>query len=133
MTDAENLTDKQLKFIDLYFKEPDIKVICKELNITRQTYYNWLKDDNVKDAINKMRVDTLQNTSIFLQDNLKTCSNKLMDIINSDNTTPQVKINAINSVFSNCYKLTEQVDILTRLDEIEDRLSKEDEKSKDNV
>ena len=127
MIDADNLTDKQLKFIELYFKEPDINTICKKLNITRPTYYNYLKDEDVKDAINKMRVDILQNTSIYLQDNLKTCSNKLMDIINDDKTSPQVKINAINSVFNNCHKLTEQVDILTRLDEIEGRLSKEQE------
>lgn len=39
MQDAnKDLTDKQLKFIDLYFKSNSIKEICKELDIKRVRY-----------------------------------------------------------------------------------------------
>ena len=63
----------------------------------------------------------------YLQDKLKECSQALMDIVRSTTASPQVKINAINSIFSNCNKLTETNDILTKLAEIEERLAEQEE------
>lgn len=122
----DSLNDKQIAFIDAYLSEQDINKVCKKLDITRPTYYKYLNDDAVKQEIYKIRIETLENTTRYLQDNLRLCSQKLIDIITSDDTAPQIKINAINSVFSNCNKLTEQVDILSKVKEIEQRLSEQD-------
>lgn len=122
----DSLNDKQIAFIDAYLSEQDINKVCKKLDITRPTYYKYLNDDAVKQEIYKIRLETLENTTRYLQDNLRLCSQKLIDIITSDDTAPQIKINAINSVFSNCNKLTEQVDILSKVKEIEQRLSEQD-------
>lgn len=118
----DNLTDKQLKFIDAYFKEQNIDNICKRLDITRATYYNYINDINVKQEINRLRHEMISNTTLFLQTCLNECSKELYNIIKDDATTPQTKINAINSVFANCNKLTEQVDILEKLNQIEQKL-----------
>jgi hypothetical protein len=125
-----SLNDKQLKFIDVYFKEQDIGKICKTLKITRQTYYNYLNDDAIKQEINNIRCSILSNTTHYLQSCLDECSKELMSIIKDKNTAPQIKINAINSVFNNCNKLTEQVDVLTKIAEIEQRLK--DAEDRDN-
>lgn len=122
----EILNDKQLKFIDAYFKEQNIDKICKALGITRATYYNYLNDDAVRQEISNIRYEMLSNTTNFLQSELIECSKILIDIIKSKDTTAQVKINAINSIFSNCNKLTEQVDILSKINNIEQRLSKQE-------
>ena len=50
-----------------------------------------------------------------------------MEIIKDPNTTPQVKINAINSIFNNCNKLTETNDILTKIASIEERLAEQEQ------
>lgn len=118
----DNLTDKQLKFIDAYFKEQNIDNICKRLDITRATYYNYINDINVKQEINRLRHEMISNTTLFLQTCLNECSKELYNIIKDDATTPQTKINAINSIFANCNKLTEQVDILEKLNQIEQKL-----------
>lgn len=68
---------------------------------------------------------------IYLQNNLKTCSDELIKIIKDDKTQPQIKINAINSVFNNCNKLTEQVDIIAKMDKIEQRLAEQEVKNND--
>ena len=129
MQDAkQDLTDKQLKFIDLYFKLNDIQQICKELNIKRATYYSYLNNELVKAEIDKIRAELLNNTTTYLQNNLKTCSDELMQIIKNKETQPQVKISAINSVFNNCNKLTEQVDIISKIDAIEQKLSEQEVK-----
>ena len=127
--DKDNLSDKQLKFIDVYFKEQNIDNICKSLKITKATYYNYLNDDVVKQEIYNIRCNMLSNTTNYLQSCLSECSKELMKIIKDETTAPQIKINAINSIFNNCSKLTEQVDILTKINTIEQRLSEQESKA----
>lgn len=122
MQDLSNLNDKEIKFIDEYVKGQSIVDLCKNCGITKQTYYNYINKPQIKSVINKLRVEILENTTRHLQGNLKLCSDELIKIIKDPNTAPQIKINAINSVFNNCSKLTEQVDILTKLNDIEDSL-----------
>lgn len=124
----DNLNDKQLAFIDAYLSENDINKVCKKLNITRPTYYKYLNDDAIKQEISKIRLATIENTARFLQDNLSLCSQELVKIIKSEDATPQIKINAINSIFNNCNKLTEQVDIINKLENIEQRLQEQEYK-----
>ena len=121
-----NLSDKQLKFIDAYFKEQDINTICSTLNITRPTYYSYINNSDVKQEIDKIRYQMLNDTTNYLQNNLRECSKVLMDIIKSDNTPLQTKINAINSIFNNSCKLTEQVDLYNKMQEIESKLKEYD-------
>ena len=123
----QDLSDKQLAFIDAYLSENDINKVCKKLNITRPTYYKYLKDDLVKQEISKLRLANIEQTTRFLQDNLSLCSQELINIIKSNDVAPQQKINAINSIFNNCNKLTEQVDIINKLESIEQRLSEQEQ------
>lgn len=120
------LSDKQLKFIDAYFQEQSINDICNKLNITRATYYNYLNDDAVKQEISKNRYNLLSTTTDYLQSCLNECSKELMQIIKDKDTSPQIRINAINSIFSNCTKLTEQVDLLDKISTLEDKLKEQE-------
>lgn len=129
----QELSDKQLAFIDAYLSESDINKVCKKLNITRPTYYKYLNDDAVKQEINKIRLANIENTARFLQDNLSLCSQELVKIIKSDDTQPQIKINAINSLFNNCSKLTEQVDIIQELDKINQRLQAQEDRGNGGI
>jgi ACT domain-containing protein len=129
----QDLSDKQLAFIDAYLSEQDINKVCKKLNITRPTYYKYLNDDAVKQEISKIRLATIEKTARYLQDNLSLCSQELVNIIKSKDTAPQIKINAINSIFNNCSKLTEQVDIINELDRINQRLQEQEDKSNGGI
>ena len=129
----QDLSDKQLAFIDAYLSEQDINKVCKKLNITRPTYYKYLNDDAVKQEISKIRLATIEKTARYLQDNLSLCSQELVNIIKSKDTAPQIKINAINSIFNNCSKLTEQVDIINELDKINQRLQEQEDKSNGGI
>lgn len=119
----ENLTDKQIKFIDTYLNTSTITETCKKLKISRTTAYNYLNDEQVKAEISKRKSELINDTTYYLQSNLRTCSEVLMDIIQSEESSPQVKINAINSMFNNCNKMTETNDILVKLTDIEQKLA----------
>lgn len=122
------LTDKQLKFIDAYLNSKSITETCKKLKISRNTaYLNYLNDPVIKAEISKRHSELINDTTLFLQDNLIKCSKILMDIIKDKETPVNIKIQAINSVFNNCNKLTETNDIMTKLTEIEQRLIEQEQ------
>lgn len=127
----QELTDKQIKFIDAYLNSKSVIETCNKLNISRSNAYkNYLNNQQVKNEISKRRLELLSDTTLYLQDNLKICSKTLIDIIKSKETTAQVKINAINSIFTNFNKLTETNDIMTKLIELEERYKELDKKQK---
>ena len=127
-----DLTDKEIKFIDAYISNKNMTETCKALNISRNTAYNYYKDARVKAEIDRRKASLINETTLYLQDSLKECSKMLMDIVKNPNTTPQVKINAINSIFNNCNKLTETSDIITRLADIEEKLAQQEGNNYDN-
>ena len=118
----DQLEPKHIKFIDAYFKYQDISQICKECDITRQTYYNYLNNTKINKEINRQLTEMLKDTTRYLKTNINKCCITLMDIINDAKTPPQVKINAINCVFTNTLKFNEQTDIIDKLQVIEDNL-----------
>lgn len=123
----DELDTKHLKFIDTYLNSKNITETCKTLKISRNTAYEYLKDERVKAEIDKRRGELINDTTLYLQNSLQECSKVLMDIIKDPNTAPQIKINAINSIFSNCNKLTETNDIMTKLAEVEQRLAEQEQ------
>lgn len=123
----DELEDKYIKFIDAYLSSKNLTETCKKLKITRSTAYRYLREDKVKAEIDKRRGELINDTTLYLQDSLQECSKQLMDIVKDPNTSPQVKINAINSIFNNCNKLTETNDILTKIASIEERLAEQEQ------
>ena len=55
----------------------------------------------------------------ILQIKLTVCSEQLVRIIENEDTADQVKINAINTVFSNFKTMSETAEIIARLEAIE--------------
>ena len=127
----DELEDKYIKFIDTYLNSKSITETCKKLNIARSTAYGYLREDKVKAEIDKRRSEFISDTTLYLQDSLQECSKVLMDIVKDPKVSPQIKINAINSIFSNCNKLTETNDILTKLADIEQRLAEQEDNNND--
>lgn len=126
----DKLEDKYIKFIDTYLNSKNLTETCKKIDITRSTAYRYLKEDIVKAEIDKRRSELISDTTLYLQDSLQECSKVLMDIVKDPKASPQVKINAINSIFSNCNKLTETNNILTKLVDIEERLAERENEEK---
>ena len=81
--DLDNLNDNEIKFIDEYVKCNSIVDICKNCDISKQTYYNYINKPQVKRVINQMRIEVLQNTTRKLQSNLQLCTDELIKIIKS--------------------------------------------------
>lgn len=114
---------KQAKLLQEMLEQPTITAAANAAGISRNTAMKYLKEPEFQEELNKARSECLKETVTFLQGNLKHCSNRLMKIIKDPETSPQVAINAINSVFSNCRGLTETYEIIERMEKIEEALA----------
>lgn len=116
------MTDKEQKFVETYLSTKTITECCKKLGIARKTAYNYLENPEVKASIRERKLQVMRETSLYMEDNLKKATESLVDIIEDFHAPSSVKVQAINSLFSNYQKLNETIDIETELDAIQTQL-----------
>ena len=121
------MTQKQTAFLKAMLEESTISKAADAANISRETAYKYLKDPVFKTELDKRRSECLNDTVRFLQSKLTVCSEQLVKIIENEDTADQVKINAINTVFTNFKSMSETAEVITRLEQIERLMEAGDE------
>ena len=113
------MTQKQTAFLQAMLKESTVSKAAEAAGISRETAYRYLKDSDFVTELNKLRTECLNDTVRFLQGKLTLCSEQLVKIIESEDAADQVKINAINTVFTNFKTMYETAGVVARLEQIE--------------
>lgn len=113
------MKQKQTLFLKAMLEESTISKAAEKAGISRETARKYLGDTAFKAELDKRRSECLNDTVRFLQSKLTVCSEQLVRIVENEDTADQVKINAINTVFSNFKTMSETAEIITRLEEIE--------------
>lgn len=122
------MTQKQAAFLKAMLEESTISKAADAAKISRETAYKYLKDPDFKAELDKRRSECLNDTVCFLQSKLTVCSEQLVRIIEDEDTADQVKINAINTVFTNFKSMSETADVIARLEQIEKMIEAGDER-----
>ena len=97
------------------------KEAYEKAGLAPRTAYNYLKDETFKKELQARRNEVLRDSIHHLQANLGTCTSVLMEIIEDAKTPASVKVQAINSVFSNYKNLTETFELRERIEKLEER------------
>ena len=113
------MTAKQNAFLKAMLEQSTITKAAEAAGIARDTAYRYLKDTAFQAELTKRRGECINDTVRFLQGKLSLCSEKLIEIVENPTASDQVKINAINAIFTNCKAMTETAEIITRLEQIE--------------
>lgn len=121
------MNKKQLMFLQALLTQPTISGAAKTAGISRNTAYRYLSDDNFKQELNRAKAECLSDAIRYLQGNLTSCSEELMKIVKDPDTSDQVRINAINTVFQNCKSLIDTCEIEERMQQIEKMLQERGE------
>ena len=95
------MNDKKQKFLELYLSDPSITSIAKKMNISRMTCYRYLKDDEIRTEIRDRKNLVINELLEYMQKNLQEATTTLMKIIKDEEAPQSVKVQAINSLFSN--------------------------------
>ena len=97
------------------------KEAYQKAGLPARTAYNYLKDEEFKKELQSRRGEVLRDSIHHLQMNLSTCTRVLMEIVTDAGTPASVKVQAINSVFSNYKNLTETIELRERIEKLEEK------------
>lgn len=98
---------------------PTVKEASKKSGISESIIYSRLKEPGFKSRYDSARLDVLEENKTALQHHIGKAVECISEIIDDKTATPQTRLNASESIIRNSLKMTEQVDILKRLDSLE--------------
>ena len=96
----------QKKFVVSYLKNSTMEQVAKELNISKVTCFKYLKDNEVKQAIEAASDEMLSGAIKELKNNLGIANKALIGIINSQ-SPPSVKLKAVELMYEISFREVE--------------------------
>ena len=113
--------NKRDAFMIALLDAPTTKEAYTRAGVAQRTAYNYLKDEEFKKELQARRSEVLRDSIHHLQMNLSTCTRVLMEIVTDAGTPASVKVQAINSVFSNYKNLSETIELRERIEKLEEK------------
>lgn len=114
------LSPNQKKLIPLIIKLGNIDQACKSAKISRQTYYDWLKDDEFSQEL-KAQQDFVYNSALDELKSLNTDAVKVYrDLLNSEDEG--IKFRTASAIIDYTHKLIEGKELKERIEALEQSL-----------
>lgn len=111
------------KFITTYLNSKTITETAKKLAISRYSIYKYyLSNPEVKRALRDKQEELLHEVKKQMEQNLIVATKELMEIIVNPKTRQSVKVQAINSLFTNYEKLSEKIDIQSEIEGLREEI-----------
>lgn len=107
------------RFLNAYIVSGTVEEAAKVAGIGRSTGYKYLHEPDFDAALAEQRKDMTKSATSFLTSKMRMCAEKLVDLVESDSTPANVKVQAIQTVFGNVSKMTDQLDIMKRIEQLE--------------
>ena len=122
------MTKKQIVFLAELLQCGTVKEAYQKAGVSEATAYRWMRQDKkFREELQKRKAEMLNDVSTTMQVGFSDAVNELLEIIRKPNVSDQVKINAIDCLFRNARPIIEEVDILNRLQAVEESLKAGDE------
>lgn len=99
---------------------PTVKQASEAIGRTERSVYMRLSDESFKKRLESERLETLEASVRALQSRISDAVDIIHEIAMNKENTAQTRLNACNSIISNSIKMTETVDILSRLSRLEE-------------
>lgn len=121
----KRLTDEQL--IAALMKCGSATAAAEELGIRRDTFYERQRGENFQKLYAQARRDVLKEACAALQSCTTYAVKTLVDVMGNEETAPQVKINAADCILRYAARFTDQVDLLCRIEHLENEAENNEE------
>ena len=97
----ETKDNREAQVINAMLLYPSVAQVSKAVNIPTRLIYTMMQNDSFKERLMEARQQATAETITYLQGNLSTCAESLMEIVKDKSISPQIRVNAINAVFNN--------------------------------
>ena len=102
-----------------------VTATAKQLGICRDTIYKAMQEESFNKAYSKAKQHLLQEVCNNLVSTLLEAVDVTKSIINNTDNSPQIRLNASQILFNTCIRLTEQTEVLQRIEKLERSVSDE--------
>lgn len=113
---------KDEKIIAALIANATIRAASAACGVSETQIYARLRIPEFKARYDSARRELLERNTAALQGHLGAAIETMGQICRDEGASPQVRLNAADCIVKNSLKLTEQVDILTRLQKLEDEI-----------
>ena len=97
-----------------------VREAANEIGISEGTIYSRLKNDAFRKRYDELRAEILNQVTAGLQGKLAFAIDTIESIMSNPAVSPQTRLNAASELIRDCMRMTEQNDILIRLEAIEE-------------
>lgn len=111
--------NKQELILTALLTNPTIRQAAASIAVPETTIYTWLRKPEFKVEYERRKRELVDNTRSYLQIKLQEATDTIYKIMKDGEAPSQTRLNAARTMFEYCHKLTEQADIIARLDELE--------------
>ena len=115
----KTLSRKDEALIAALLSNSTVRAAAKAVNRSETQVYARLRDPAFKARYDEARHELLQQSTAALQGRLSAAVEVMTEIMHDTEAPQQTRLNAAEAVMRNCLKLTEQVDVIERLERLE--------------
>ena len=102
-----------------------VRATAAATGISEDTIYRHLREPEFMAEYDRRRKALLEDSCHTLQAKMSRAVDELVKIVEDEEIKPQIRLNAVDMLLRHAYKQTELVDILTRIEALEE-MSKRD-------
>ncbi len=107
------------ELISAFLEYDKISDIMRATGLSRNTVSKYRDDAQFQEILNQRRVLIIRRSVQKMQQSLTDCVNVLNRIIKNDEISPQIRVNAIQIMLSQCKSWTETADLAERVEALE--------------
>ena len=98
---------------------PTVREAATAVGVPETTAYNWLRKPDFAEEYKQRKRQAVSEASDYIQSRISEATQIINEIMNDTDTPSQVRLNAARSIIEYGYKIIEQRDIVTRIEELE--------------
>ena len=118
----EDLTPKQKKAVRALCSTGNVTQAAREVKVTRETLYQWMKDPRFQVALQEETAQGLDSLSRGMVDLGAKAFKTLRDALDDEQTSPAVKIKVAGMVLGRMSQLQELTNVENRITRLEKTL-----------
>lgn len=104
---------------------PTIREAAASVPVPESTVYRYLKHPDFKARYEAAKARMVEDAVTFMQTKLSEATQIIVGIMGNAETAPQVRLNAAKAIMDCCMRLTEQAEIMRRLEQLEEAVDNE--------
>lgn len=116
---------KEEHIINALLTHPTIRQAAEALQMPESTVYNYLRKPGFKTKYNQAKGDLLLQGTTHLQALITRATKTVTDIMDNPENPAQTRLAACRTILEYALKLTEQADIMPRLEALEQEAIKQ--------